>query len=144
MIRTCPAALVLAAVFVGACSSVEPCLPVAPARLPDGSEPGQYSVSLDGAARVAIWRSGDALVVQRILSTSASGEPACPDGELPGPAEDCLEVGGIEVRGQPALLAPVGDDGTTWLLAWSTGGCRYETGFGRIERAEAEAYAAGY
>jgi hypothetical protein len=112
--------------------------------MPDGSEPESYATSVSGGAPVAIWRVGDSFVIQRIVSATASGEPACPEGELPGPAEDCLEIGAIQVRGEPALLASVGDDATRWLLAWSSGGCRYETSFGPLGREEAEAFAAGY
>jgi hypothetical protein len=112
--------------------------------MPDGSAPEAYATSVSGGVPVAIWRAGDSFVIQRIIPANTQGEPACPDGEVPGPAEDCLEVGGIVVRGQPALLAPAGDDGTQWLLAWTSGGCRYETSFGPLERPEAEAYAAGY
>jgi hypothetical protein len=142
--RAAWAATAAAAVVVGACSSTEVCGPLAPSRMPDGSEPGAAAASISGGAPVAIWRSADSFVIQRIVSTTASGEPACPDGALPGPDTECLDTGDAEVRGQQAVLANFGDDPTQWFLAWSSGGCRYETAFGPLSSDEAEAYAAGY
>jgi hypothetical protein len=111
--------------------------------MPNGSELKSVARSIDGEATVLVWRSGESFVIQRISVAGASGELACPSGQLAG-ATDCLVPAGIEVRGQPAVLEAGDPDETTWLLAWAEGECRYETVFGRMRRGDVEAYATGY
>jgi hypothetical protein len=142
--RAAPGLSLVVAVLAAACSSPEPCQPVAPAALPGGGDPGPGSTSLDGDVPVAVWRSGDAVVVQRIIATTRADEPECPPGEIAGPG-GCFPVDDLRVRGSPAALVAVGDQAETeWILSWTSGGCRYETTFGPLSHDEARAYAVGY
>jgi hypothetical protein len=142
--RAALALSMVVAVLTAGCSSPEPCQPAAPAALPGGADPGPGATSLDGDVPVAIWRSVDAFVVQRILDTDRADEPECPPGEIAGPG-GCFPVDDLQVRGSPAVLVAVGDQAETeWILSWASGGCRYETIFGPLSHEEAQAYAAGY
>jgi hypothetical protein len=143
VIRLAASAVAAAAVAVAACSPEEGCQPREPERMPNGSELKSVARSIDGAATVLVWRSGESFVLQRIFVAGAPGELACPSGQLAGET-DCLVPAGIEVRGHPAVLEPGNPEETTWLLAWAEGDCRYETVFGRMRREDVEAYAVGY
>jgi hypothetical protein len=133
------------AVLLAACGAeTAGCQPVVPNVMPDGTQPGQYAASMSGEARVALWRSGETFVLQRILAQTASSYQSCPTTEVPTP-EGCNPVGDVAVRGAPAALLAAGrDDDTQWLLAWAAGGCYYETAVGPMTRDEAEAYAADF
>jgi hypothetical protein len=137
--------ILTAAFMTAGCSVWGACPPVAPTRLPDGSPPGTLARSVAGDAQVAIWRAGDdSFVIQRILASAASSAPHCAAGKIAA-ADGCHEPADFTVRGTPAVLVPVrSQDETNWAVAWSSGACQYETIFGRLHRAEAEAYAAGY
>ncbi len=132
-----------AASAIAACATTDPCPPREPARMPNGSETRTAARSVDGAATVMVWRSGDSYVIQRIFLANASGVAECPPGQLAGISE-CLVPDDLQVRGQPAILEAGSREETQWLMAWAEGGCGYETVFGPLDRAEAEAYAAGY
>jgi len=135
--------LAIAPLLAG-CATVAPCVPIAPHSLPNGAGPGAPVVATESGATVARWGGGENLVSQRVVTMTTSDEPRCQPGEIVGPG-GCYPPGDLQVRGVPAVLLPVGDqEETSWILGWGTGGCRYEVSFGRMTRAEAEAYAARY
>jgi hypothetical protein len=140
-----PLRLAAPALLAAACSApVLGCGPVAPASLPDGSEPGAPQVGTEDGTKVASWGQGPNRVRQRIVDRSAKGEPACQPGEVPGPG-GCWPSVDLAFRDTSVTLIRVGDaPETEWIVAWASDRCRYEVTIGPMTEDEAKAYVPRY
>ena len=92
-------------------SSPPACDPIPPAELPSGAAPGEPQYVVWEGVRHAVWGSGNDEITQIVV------------------VDDAASVGGdanATVRGQPAVVLPVGDPPLGEItIAWSEAGCRH-------------------
>lgn len=112
---------------------VNGCPVVAPKTLPSGAPAGEPVTAADG--RIA-WGAGTDLVIEAI------GQLALGDPDTLGVPPDSDQR--VEIRGNPGVVLPIGDEGVGEIaIVWEAGSCRYTIWLAPGERLkEAITYAA--